>query len=231
MNKKVGKTESVLKYYVLCNKLKNLIRTGWKDWKVNSERLESVAEHVYGVQMLAIAMKSEFQYDVDLSKVLKMLAIHETEEIVIGDLTLFDIGREEKQEIGHLAVEDIFSNLIERDEYKKLIFEFDERTTKEAKFAYYCDKLEADLQARIYELDGKMDASQIKNNDRYLKNDDVKNLIDSGLSWGQMWMEFGQKRYGYDEHFMEVSEFAKNNDFFNNTKSENQNCEDLNGQK
>lgn len=29
---------SVVKYYVLCNRLKDVIRTGWKDWKVNRER-------------------------------------------------------------------------------------------------------------------------------------------------------------------------------------------------
>lgn len=59
------KEQNVLNYYVVCNKLKNVIRTGWKDWKVKRERIESVAEHIYGVQMLAIAMKSEYQYDID----------------------------------------------------------------------------------------------------------------------------------------------------------------------
>ena len=41
--------------------------------------------------MLAIAMKSEYQYDIDIEKVILMLAVHELEEIVIGDLTLFQI--------------------------------------------------------------------------------------------------------------------------------------------
>ena len=71
------KEKKVINYYVLCNKLKNVIRTGWKDWNVQRERLESVAEHIFGVQMLAIAMKSEYNYDVDISKVLMMIAIHE----------------------------------------------------------------------------------------------------------------------------------------------------------
>ena len=52
------KAEKVINYYVICNKLKNVIRTGWKDWNVKRDRIESVAEHIYGVQMLAIAMKS-----------------------------------------------------------------------------------------------------------------------------------------------------------------------------
>ena len=35
------KEENVLKYYVLCNRLKNTIRTGWKNWNVERDRLES----------------------------------------------------------------------------------------------------------------------------------------------------------------------------------------------
>ena len=59
----MSKEQKVINYYVLCNKLKNVIRTGQKNWNVKKERIESVAKHIYGVQMLAIAMKSEYQYD------------------------------------------------------------------------------------------------------------------------------------------------------------------------
>lgn len=93
----MNKEERVLNYYVLCNKLKDVIRTGWKTWNVKRDRLESVAEHVYGVQMLAIAMKSEYSYDIDIMKVILMLAVHELGETVIGDLTQFDISKEEKR--------------------------------------------------------------------------------------------------------------------------------------
>ena len=47
------KEQKVLNYYVICNRLKDVIRTGWKDWNVKRER---IAEHIYSVQMLAIAM-------------------------------------------------------------------------------------------------------------------------------------------------------------------------------
>ena len=91
----MNKEERVLNYYVLCNNLKDVIRTGWKYWNVKRDRLESGAEHVYGVQMLAIAMKSEYSYDIDIMKVILMLAVHELGETVIGDLTQFDISKEE----------------------------------------------------------------------------------------------------------------------------------------
>ena len=95
-----NRVKNVVEYYVLCNTLKDVVRTGWNCWHVKRERLESIAEHIYGVQMLAIAMWSEFGYDVDLRKVLTMLAVHETEEIFIGDLTPFEISKEEKINLG-----------------------------------------------------------------------------------------------------------------------------------
>ena len=73
----MNKEKKVVNYYVLCNKLKNVIRTGRKYWHVQRERVESVAEHIFGVQMLAIAMKSEYEYDIDIMKVIFMIAIHE----------------------------------------------------------------------------------------------------------------------------------------------------------
>ena len=80
-----SKAQKVIDYYLLCHTLKDTIRTGWQVWNVKRDRLESIAEHIYGVQMLAIAMKSEYQYDIDLTKVIFMLAIHELGETVIGD--------------------------------------------------------------------------------------------------------------------------------------------------
>ncbi len=61
--------------------------------------------------MLAIAMKSEYQYDIDMQKVIFMLAIHELGETVIGDLTQFQISREEKERIEHEAVRKILRGI------------------------------------------------------------------------------------------------------------------------
>ena len=62
----MSKEESVLNFYFICNKLKNTIRTGWINWNVSKDRLESVAEHIFSTQILAIAIKSEYNYDVDI---------------------------------------------------------------------------------------------------------------------------------------------------------------------
>lgn len=206
----MNKCENVIKYYILCNKLKNIIRTGWIDCGVKKDRLESVAEHIYSTQMLAIAMKSEYNYDINLEKVILMLAIHEIEEITIGDLTQFQISKEEKEKLGHDAVEKTLSLLLDKDKLKSIIYEFDERKTKEANFAYWCDKLDADLQAKIYSDEKLVDLDNQKNNISF-NNDKVQKLLNEGMNFGEMWLTFGQEKYNYDDNFMEVSKYAFNN--------------------
>lgn len=204
------KEENVINYYVLCNKLKNVIRTGWKDWNVQKERVESIAEHVFGVQMLAIAMKSEYQYDIDIMKVIYMLAIHELGESVIGDLTQFQITKQEKEKIEHEAVHKILSKLLDGDQIEELFLEFDSHSTKEAMFAYQCDKLECDLQCKLYDEEGCVDLNNQQENSTF-KNEKVQELLKNGSSWSTMWLKFGQSLYPYDDNFKAISNYAMNN--------------------
>ena len=206
----MSKEQDVINYYVLCNKLKNVIRTGWLDWKVQRNRLERIAEHIYGVQMLAIAMKTTYQYDIDIMKVIYMLAIHELGETIIGDLTQFQISKEEKEKMEHEAVHSILSSLIDGDKIEDLFLEFDSHATAEALFAYQCDKLECDIQCKLYDQEGCVDLKQQEGN-ATADNELVKKLLENGQSWSDMWLEFGQRKYPYDKNFRAVSEYAKNN--------------------
>jgi putative hydrolase of HD superfamily len=206
----VSKEENVIKYYVMCNKLKNVIRTGWKTWNVERERVESVAEHIFGVQMLAIAMKSEYEYDIDIMKVVFMLAVHELGEIVIGDLTMFEISKEEKAKREKEAVHKILCGLLDGKEIENLFTEFNSHSTKEAMFAYQCDKLECDLQSKLYDEEGCVDLNKQEGND-LLENELVKKLLSEEKSWSGMWLRFGQTVYPYDDNFKDVSKYALNN--------------------
>lgn len=206
----MGREEKVINYYYLCNKLKNTIRTGWKKWNVQRDRIESVAEHIFGTQMLAIAMKSEYQYDVDIMKVIYMLAIHELGEIIINDLTPFDISIEKKEEIEHKAVHDILKELIDGEEIEKLFLEFDAHQTKESLFAFQCDKLECDLQCKLYDQENCVDLKKQDNNE-IMDDELVKEMVSKGDSWSTMWLEYGQIKYPYDKNFKAVSNYAKNN--------------------
>ena len=205
------KEENIINYYVICNRLKNIIRTGWKDWNVKRDRIESVAEHIFGTQMLAIAMKSEYQYDVDIMKVIFMLAVHELGEAVIGDLTQFQISKQEKEKLEHEAVHRILDDLLDGNQIEQLFLEFDSHNTKESIFAYQCDKLECDLQSKLYDEEGCVDLTKQDGNDT-MKNKKVQYLLENDASWSTMWLQYGQQVYPYDDNFRAVSNYAINNE-------------------
>lgn len=211
----MNREENVVNFYIICNKLKNVIRTGWIAWNVKRNRLESVAEHIYSTQMLAIAMKSEYGYDIDIMKVIYMLAIHELGETVIGDLTQFQISNEEKEIIEHEAVSKILEGLLDGEYIKELFLEFDRHETKESIFAYQCDKLECDLQSKLYDIEGCVDLNNQEGN-TIMNAPLVKELLDNGDSFSDMWLKFGQEKYPYDENFRSVSSYMIGNNLENN---------------
>ena len=200
--------ENVIKYYVLCNRLKDIVRTGWKDWHLKRDRLESVAEHIYGTQMLALAMHSQYKYDVDIYKVILMLSIHELEEIVIGDFNPFQISKKDKLEMGHKAIIKVLSPLIEKEKLKSIILEFDECKTKEALFAYQCDKLECDIQCKLYDEEGCADFSKYEE----YGEKSLKDKIDFSKSWSYNWINNDRNMINYDENFDAVASYVIDND-------------------
>ena len=120
------KIKNLLHFYLLATELKDKIRSGWKVWNIERERVESVAEHIYGVCILAISIDSEFQLNIDIYKVVMMLLLHEIEEIKIGDLTPFDkITQAEKRKLGQQAVKEVLDTLNKKIQYIELIEEFE----------------------------------------------------------------------------------------------------------
>jgi len=149
---KIGQVEKILDLYYAFTRLKDVDRTGWRYWCVEGMPIESIADHTYGAVMLALSIYANTELDVDINKVVMMLALHETEEIYIGDITPFDKeARQTKSQDGKKAVERVFKHADKRKYFLDIIAEFEAKSSKEAKFAYQIDKLEADLQALKYE--------------------------------------------------------------------------------
>lgn len=190
----MSKEETVTAIFALMHKLRNTRRKGWYDKNIQRKRVESVADHIYGCQMLAYAMKSEFDYDVDINKVILMLAVHEIGETIIGDLTPEDMPGKLKSEYERQAVKELLDLIPNSDLLKDLFEEFENKETKEAKFAYQIDKAECDLQARLYEQDGSFE----NNYQRY--------------SFTKNWVDFDRGRIPFDDNFDNLLEFITDND-------------------
>lgn len=198
------KSNNIINFYLYANSLKEKIRTGWIEIGIAKNRLESVAEHVYGCLMLAISIDSEYKLNLDMYKVLKMLSLHELEEILMGDITLREsITKEEKIKLGKKCVKEVTSGLFKQKEIEDLLNEFNEQVTKEAIFCYHIDKIECDFQAKIYDLQGVFSYEKAKEDLKYYGERALEIEKKANVA-SDIWIEYDKPKYENDEIFKEL---------------------------
>jgi len=214
-----NKNFEIFRFYYLNRVLKQKVRSGWDSthWNISNERIERISEHCVGTIALAIALKSEFEFDIDINKVISILCVHEVGEIKIGDITPFDdITPEQKQEIEHKAIIEVIGNLSNKDNIINSIFEFDKKETNEAKFAHYCDKLEADIQAKVYQDMGCHHPLTEQQNNVVFKSERVQKMVQEGATTAfDIWYEWDKSIYKEEPVFTKVLKYVKDNNIKN----------------
>ncbi len=158
--------------------------------------------------MLALAIYFQFSYKLDINKVIYMLAIHELEEIEIGDLAFFETTREEKLINGKKATDYILKDFLGKDEISELLDEYNERKTDEAIFAYHCDKLECDIQMKLYDQEECFDLNDQPNNP-IINDPKVKKVLNSEKNISNAWIEFDRSKYEDDKNFIAIIDYLK----------------------
>lgn len=135
------KLERQLHFIVEIDKLKAILR---KTCLFDSVRHENDAEHSWHLAMMAIVLAEHANEAVDVSKVIKMLLIHDIVEIDAGDTFLFDTTKSHDNTEEELkAAKRIFGILpkAQADELIDLWLEFEHAESAEAKFAKAIDRL------------------------------------------------------------------------------------------
>lgn len=220
---------NILKFYYYNHTLKSKLRTGWdkEHWNIESEneRIEMISDHIIGAVGLAFAFGSEFKYEIDINKVLKTLMIHEIGEAIIGDVTPFDnVSPEQKHEIEHMAMKQVLGNLNKCDELYQSLLDFDACINPIDKFSHYCDKLEADLQSKVYQEKGFHHSLDNQSNNIVMKSRIVQTMITSGLATTpfDIWFLYDKGIYEFDidmQEFFSTLKCAKDNELLNLNKT------------
>lgn len=121
------------------NAAKCLRRTGWM--QLGLPDAETVASHSFEAAVLALELASAAEANPEKAAVLAL--IHDLPEAVMGDISKWTSSRMTRIDI-EAAME------IESKEILKLVSEFLEEKTREAKVAKLCDLLSTNIQARRY---------------------------------------------------------------------------------
>lgn len=215
----MNKSKNIIKFYMLANSLKNKIRSGWIEMNIKKERLESVAEHIYGCLMLSVAIDSEYNLNLDMYKVFKMISLHELEEILMGDLTLRNVtSKDNRIKTGKKCVHNIVKDLIKSEEIEKLLDEFNERQTKEANFCYLIDKIECDFQAKMYDLEGVFEYEKAKEDLPFYGNRATE-IEKKSKCASDFWIEYDRPKYEDNKIFKDLINEIKNIKELNNEQN------------
>ncbi|GAP07296.1 predicted hydrolases of HD superfamily [Anaerolinea thermolimosa] len=145
--------QPLLAAYLEMNHLKRLFRQGWLQAGVPREYCESVAEHVFGMTLLAwMVVESGLVADVNRDRVMQMTLVHEIGEIYTGDITPGDgVAVDEKHRREREGVLQVTNRLPNGAEWMALWEEFEAGETNEARLVRQLDRLEMALQAWVYE--------------------------------------------------------------------------------
>ena len=190
-------------------KLHDKTRQGHIYWGAKSDRLENILEHIYGCLVLSLGLESEYGYSVDFDKVRKMLIIHETGEIIIGDITEWDMPKEEKERIEREAVVKLLSKLPNGEELIKLLDEFNGHMSLESEYAYLIDKIEYDMQVKMYDRDHKYDFNNVPSN-VVTNSSSVRSIIEKGAdSVFDVHYEYDKSKYTKMPCFRRILEETK----------------------
>lgn len=196
--------DNIIRFYMLANKLKQKLRTGWIEIGIEKSRTESVAEHIFGTLILAIGIDSEYELNLDMYKVLKILILHEIEEVLMPDYTVrSNITQDEKIELGKKSVNKVTLGLFKQEEIESLLNEFNERKTNEAKFCYLIDKIECDFQAKMYDLAGVMDYDKTRE-DLAFYGDRAEEIDKKSGEASDFWIEYDRPKYDDNPIFKEL---------------------------
>lgn len=125
-------------------------------WLSNGDQ-ESVAEHCWQMSLLAILINDNLDNPVNISKVLKMIIIHDIVEAEVGDIPYFEISKrkELKEESERKAIANIhnfFNDIPIGREIYDLWYEFEDGKSPEAKFAKAIDNLEVQIQHNMAQI-------------------------------------------------------------------------------
>jgi putative hydrolase of HD superfamily len=151
----------IIESYFQINHLKHIYRQGWLTRGLSKVICESVAEHTFGVAILALILVDTYFPELDRTKVIIMALVHDLGEVYAGDILPNGLtSLNEKHKLEHKSISQVLSNTIHWDEYREIWCEYETGKSPEAIFVRQIDRLEMALQASVYEHQGNIDLSE-----------------------------------------------------------------------
>jgi putative hydrolases of HD superfamily len=130
-----------LEFILEIDRLKSVLR---RSYLIDIDRHENSAEHSWHLAVAAMVLAEQAKERIDVSKVIRLVLVHDLVEIDAGDTFIYDeAGNVGKAAREQEAASRLFGVLPEDQgrTFMALWREFEDRQTPEAKFAFALDRL------------------------------------------------------------------------------------------
>ena len=138
----MSRLEQQLAFLLELDKAKSIFR---QSYVTDGSRKENDAEHMWHLAMFVIVLAEHAGEPIDVTKVLKMVLIHDIVEIDAGDAFVYDEAARLGKAAAELAAAERLYGLLPEDqgaELRALWDEFEAKVTPEARFAGAVDRLQ-----------------------------------------------------------------------------------------
>ncbi|MHA1682521.1 MAG: HD domain-containing protein [Promethearchaeota archaeon] len=171
-------------------------RKGWIDHGIESNMVETVGSHSYGVGFLIILLDSLNMIPSHFSKekLFKIALLHDLPESIVGDITPRDgISRRKKESLERDAVNTIFGEERAWDALKELLLDYIKEPDSGVRVDEYgyiqqLDKLDMMIQAILYEKHLGVVLNEFYDDaEHILKDGRIKQLFNGLMVEGKTW--------------------------------------------
>jgi putative hydrolases of HD superfamily len=124
----MNRLQQQLNFLYEIDKLKTILRRS--NLIADTSRLENTAEHSWHLGLYAIILAEYSNVKIDISRVIKLVLLHDIVEIDAGDTFCYDDNHNESKQERELRAADRIFGLLpddQRDEFMNLWKEFEER--------------------------------------------------------------------------------------------------------
>ena len=155
--------ENEVKLFMIFDILGDTRRSGPVLWCVDRERLEDIKDHILDLLLVARILKNKLDKYINYDKLYDYIICHDLPEAITGDITKFEgVSGEEIDRVTEIAINylnNLFNGIID---IKRLINDFDNSSTLEAKVAKMIDKVHSATTFIKYQTEKNIDVDNPK---------------------------------------------------------------------
>lgn len=188
------------KFFLTYDMLGDLKRSGPVQWQVNRPRTEDLKDHVLDLIVMIKLLRPHLPIDIDMFKIIDYAIVHDSEEVITGDITGFEgVTSDDKKRVSKIAMDYLINEYHNIMNYEESMTDYKGRNDIEAKIVYMLDKISHCIPFLKYDYESKIDMDNPKVIETLRNNPEVVRLKNQGLSLSEIFCVWHMRKITFSD--------------------------------